>query len=692
MSLVMKLQLYVQQINSVLEQTSEQILTSLPKIMRDTKNLQEEALILREKMESVKEEIFKVEQDTGPSLQSIEKLDRLKSQLEIAKQSLHESDNWTMLVNDLEELFDSKNIEVIATKLLSMQQSLKLLINAPDYEDRKLQLEGLKNRLEAITSPMIVQTFTTNNIEQAISYAQIFESINRMPQLIKYYHNCHKELLLKKWRDQLEVEQDEQICQCIHNYLDFLLSHWHSQAKWFSQVFPHNSALDALTDTYVSALSGLDPSIGDCIEAALKQTTEKLNLLNDVKQILKQFATNITALVETSTQGKIDKQKHLPLLQVIYSPLVNFVSKYAAYEQAFLLQKLSNINYVKDDLNDTVKSLNFTIPQIVDLARDAKKRCHDITENCGLCGLLIAIRALFINFADYFRVVLRQIERSRTHKEEWNVFQLCLTHLESTGDVLLKIQQLEKDLTRTVLDVNENDVEIQYKYLLLNSVDRKEFESLIRCVTDGTQLFLLDYVTSEFSKLCADIHRTLYQVVLEPIVGHLDVAKKPEAWANVNDLVFNNDLPDYSFSPQEYITQIGLYLMTLPQHLEPFFFRENPSLWTALKAADERYNVAGEDVVLADIFLRIIATSVCQSFSDRILSIRELNQMASRQLSHDIGYLANVLEDLGVSVTEDLKQLSNLLKLPSDVYQTQSSGYMAKYVAAVRQMRNITST
>lgn len=66
-------------------------------------------------------------------------------------------------MNDLEELFDSKNVEGIAAKLLAMQQSLKLLVNIADYEDRKLQLAELKNRLEAIASPSVVLAFTTSN-------------------------------------------------------------------------------------------------------------------------------------------------------------------------------------------------------------------------------------------------------------------------------------------------------------------------------------------------------------------------------------------------------------------------------------------------------------------------------------------------------------------------------------------------
>lgn len=70
----------------------------------------------------------------------------------------------------MEEIFDSRNIEAISKKILGMQTSLKLLVNVADYEDRKLQLEGLKNRLEAIASPVIVQAFTSSDAGKKILY------------------------------------------------------------------------------------------------------------------------------------------------------------------------------------------------------------------------------------------------------------------------------------------------------------------------------------------------------------------------------------------------------------------------------------------------------------------------------------------------------------------------------------------
>lgn len=64
----------------------------------------------------------------------------------------------------MKQVFESGDIEAISNKLFSMQKSLAMLANVVDYEDKKLQLEGLKNRLEAMASPRLVQAFTAANL------------------------------------------------------------------------------------------------------------------------------------------------------------------------------------------------------------------------------------------------------------------------------------------------------------------------------------------------------------------------------------------------------------------------------------------------------------------------------------------------------------------------------------------------
>lgn len=134
-------------------------------------------------------------------------------------------------------------------------------------------------------------------------YVKIFTSIGRLPQLVKYYQKCQKELLLKKWKNQLEIEQDESTLQWIHNYFQILLSHWHTQYRWFNQVFSSEQALDVLIDIYIDVLETLDPTLNECIDAALKQLPDKLTYILEVKQSTKQFEESLIQIIEQSTQG-----------------------------------------------------------------------------------------------------------------------------------------------------------------------------------------------------------------------------------------------------------------------------------------------------------------------------------------------------------------------------------------------------
>lgn len=45
-----------------------------------------------------------------------------------------------------------------------MQNSLAMLVDTPDYSEKCVHLEALKNRLEALASPQIVATFNSMSI------------------------------------------------------------------------------------------------------------------------------------------------------------------------------------------------------------------------------------------------------------------------------------------------------------------------------------------------------------------------------------------------------------------------------------------------------------------------------------------------------------------------------------------------
>nr|CAD7429418.1 unnamed protein product [Timema monikensis] len=442
--------------------------------------------------------------------------------------------------------------------------------------------------------------------------------------------------------------------------------------KWCGQVFSSVSSVGTLLELYADVLASLDPSVNVCVDASLKQQADQLSFLMDLKQITKHFATNLHAAIEATTQGKS-------------------------------WETLSALECNKEDLMDTVQGLGQSIPRAMLILNKANKRCLQFTEGCGYVGLLKAIKVFLSSYLDQYRLALRQLDKQKKVQEDWSMFQMCLTLLQNVGELLNQLKQLDRDLSMSVIDVSRK-MEGQkdrnpftcYNNLLLNSSGQKEFNSLVSSIQEGEEMSLLEFIALPLKKLCSDVHHTTFQVIFAPISSQLDLVQSAPAWSTTSKqaVTVTPDLPDFSYVPQEYITQIGQYLMTLPQHLEPFLLQDNPSLTLALQVADAEYGSLSRDTEggLADVLLGIIARGTCQTYCETIMGICELTPTAGKQLATDIDYLGNVLEDLGLSLSEHLQQVTTLLRLSSEEYQIKSSGCSPRLVAAVRQMRNITSS
>ena len=64
--------------------------------------------------------------------------------------------------------FFFQDLAVISSKLTSMQNSLAMLVDTPDYSEKCVHLEALKNRLEALASPQIVATFNSMSMGKSL--------------------------------------------------------------------------------------------------------------------------------------------------------------------------------------------------------------------------------------------------------------------------------------------------------------------------------------------------------------------------------------------------------------------------------------------------------------------------------------------------------------------------------------------
>lgn len=97
------------------------------RVLRDVEAVRQEATLLREQMQIVKEDIKKVcrtrmvcsiwcwlvmqvERETGQSMQTLVELDAIKGRMQSSLEALQEADNWTTLSADVEQVFASQDV------------------------------------------------------------------------------------------------------------------------------------------------------------------------------------------------------------------------------------------------------------------------------------------------------------------------------------------------------------------------------------------------------------------------------------------------------------------------------------------------------------------------------------------------------------------------------------------------------
>ncbi|KAM9773928.1 conserved oligomeric Golgi complex subunit 7 [Syngnathus typhle] len=730
-TLVMKLQLFIQEVNNAIEETSNQALQSMPKVLRDVDALKQEATFLKEQMVLVKEDIKKFEQDTVQSMQVLVEIDQVKSRMQVAAEALQEADKWSTLSVDIEETFKSQDLLAISSKLTSMQNSLAMLVDTPDYSEKCVHLEALKNRLEALASPQIVAAFNSMSVDQAKLFVKVFSEIDRMPQLLAYYYKCHKGQIVNMWQDlsQSELGLNQQLSE----FYDTLLSTRHAQLQWCSQVFknPH----EVVTVLLIQTLGAMVPSIPMCLSTAMDQAAqdERLDTLLELNHTTLTFGRNLEAAM-TPHLGENNLLKVTELVCALYDPYKAYQLQYGELEENHLLIQISAVPLEHGEIIDCVEELKHSVGKMFGLASGAVDRCVKLTDGLGVCGLLKALKALFTKYVSDFSTTLQSIRKkckledtptSSAFQEDWTSFQNSVRIIATCGELLRQCGAFEQQLSNKIMGTAGKYLSESYSPRSLAGIqeasggERKgatknpwqDYNYLQRgSVAEYNSLMEVLYLLKEkgagnsnllaepraaLTRLNQQAHQLAFDSVFLQIKHQLSPVAKMESQESAGlGENFTEDLPTFSLSPQEYITNIGQYLMSLPLHLEPFVTQEDPALELALHAGKLPFPPEqGDDLPeldnTADYWLGSIARATMQTYCEAILLIPRLSAHSTKQLATDIDYLSNVMDALGLQPSRSLQQIVTLLRAKPDDYRQTAKQLPRRLVANIAALRSI---
>ncbi|XP_064178468.1 conserved oligomeric Golgi complex subunit 7 isoform X2 [Anguilla rostrata] len=767
-TLVMKLQLFIQEVNNAIEESSNQALQNMPRVLRDVEALKQEASFLKEQMILVKEDIKKFEQDTVQSMQVLVEIDQVKSRMQLAAEALQEADKWSTLSADIEETFKTQDLALISSKLTSMQSSLAMLVDTPDYSEKCVHLEALKNRLEALASPQIVATFNSQSLDQAklcvkvfteidrmppylksnvcvltvpllfsLSpdqaklFVKVFTEIDRMPQLLAYYYKCHKGQLVGVWQDlcQTELGLGKQLAELY----DTLLSTWHSQLQWSSQVF--KNPYEVVTVLLIQTLGAMVPSIPVCLSTAMERAPQedKLETLLELHQTAANFGRNLEAAMLPHL-GETNLLKVAELVTALYDPYKPYQLQYGELEESNLLIQISAVPLERGEVIDCVQELSQSVTKLFGLAGAAVDRCVKLTDGLAVCGLLKALKALFTKYVSDFSITLQSIRKkcrledacsASAYQEDWTAFQNSVRIIATCGELLRQCGAFEQQLSNRILATAGRYLSESYSPRSLagiqeaSSADRKasaknpwqeynyllkgdpaEYASLMEMLYNlkekGTgNSSLLTEPRAALTRLNQQANQLAFDSVFLQIKHQLCLVSKIES-RNSSGMgeSLTEDLPTFSLSPLEYISNIGQYIMSLPLHLEPFVTQEDPALELALHAGKLPFPPEqGDDLPeldnTADYWLGSIARATMQTYCDAILLIPELTPHSTKQLATDIDYLSNVMDALGLQPSRTLQQIVSLLKAKPEDYRQTAKPLSRRLASSIAAMRNI---
>uniref|UniRef100_A0A182TFH4 Conserved oligomeric Golgi complex subunit 7 n=1 Tax=Anopheles melas TaxID=34690 RepID=A0A182TFH4_9DIPT len=695
-SLVSKMQLYVQQINVALEQTGGQVLKNIPKVISDANMLQIESGLLKQRMNQVQREIAHLQTETGDCMVSLERLDDIKQRLQSSKQCLQEADGWGKLAGELDDLLEKSDIDASSGKLLSLQKSLAAQVGLHGHSERENQVEYFKNRLEALVSPSVVVALRSMDTAACRRYVGIFEGIGRLAQLKQYYRTVLKTFVQEQWSTVIEGSESGG-SDVLKEFYDHLVELLKCHLRWSCQCF--GEATDCVL-AVADALENLDPTRESVVRSALKRANDKFWTLTQFSKVNVSMGSLIEGWVRGGPQQDIRCDDETTIDRLANSLFVFFgifLKEYPTLENSQLEASLQGLTIVGTAPADSVHNLESANAKIIRWAMEAMMRCQDITQNCALLSLGSVLQNYLLTYLDQYNKVQKQLAASQPSQTDWNLLQLSVVLLQYLGSFRQAAYELEQTFLQQVLtkhsQITAGSSRARFEYRLNTKGEFNELHKLATTFQQTSSEPGREYF-SEFhqrmKRTCEDIHDTMLQIAFSPITKNFKqiepAATGPTGAAGGTAAM--DTLPDYSYAPQEYITLISQYLLTLPQHLEPLLLSPAAALKAVLEVADHRY---ASNRPCADVFLALVVEESEALYVEQIENICSLSVSGAKQLATDIEYFGSVLEEMGQSLGGNLQQTVKLLRAPLESYASAATGCDPELVAAIRQKRNLIS-
>jgi len=683
--LVLKLQMFIQEVNSNLEATSTQVVDDLPRVIRSVDMIHQEVSSLKERIAVVKEDVERVERDTADSMRLLMQFDEVKGRMEATSGALQEADNWETLSAEIDDAFASKDLPRISSTLLGMKRSLLVLLDVPDYAQRQARLEELQDKLEDVVGPLLAAAFTARSEDDAKAYILALRDIEREDRVHEHYVRCHTAHAQKAWTE-LCNDDSRSLPTILDEFYKVLTELWHQETTWGAVLFG-DKVRSVVARLLGDVLRRRVPTVESLIEEDLSAGNPGAEQL---ERVLQSFKTTVhfAAMVEHHDDSFAD---------ALFSPFFSQQQQYRRLQMLELQAAIPTFGAAGATLDTEVKGVREFVSRMIPCMRVAVARCIDFSAGAASPELVHALNDFLSRIAGKLESFTEQLRRvadvSATTADEgppnWAPSECAFGLLDASGQLFTKLDEFEgelADLLASGAAAKGSETALATLYLGAESKWREEVRVLVASARGGQAL--ADGRKS-LQRLNTVLHDLANRTVLAPLKSRFTAVATAEEWTMAGGDTF-------SMSPLPYITAVGDSLLTLPPQLEPFLPKGDDvdSLLVALRAGPLPEALAlpadfGGSTV--DHWLESVGKQVALLYIDEIFKIPKLSPKGCAQLSADIEYLCNVMSAVDIAPPQLILQVNQLVAM-NDAEFTASAGQLdlpADLIARISKMRGL---
>ena len=329
------------ELNSSIEHLSSKALRAIPRTLGEINNIKKEVSLLKEKIDNFNDNLSVMEDSSENSIQFLSQLDQLKSKMEKCMVSVEQADTYAAMMQEVEQLLKSSELERTARLILQLEQSTEVLKSIPRFKNSAKQLQGYKENFESVLRPKLINSVKEYDVQSIRLLFNLFRQIGKEESLFPLYFGSRTVSL-----DSILSSSEPNLSTVLDQYYTRFSELFTKEVEWTNQLFSSSSdRLDFLFALLKYEAERAGKSLSDRIEKFLTSLSQenRLRKLIDLYKKCVQFVSDLEGILRTEVKTTEHKKQLLHSSKIVLLPFVGYQKRFGNLEKQFLNFQLENL-------------------------------------------------------------------------------------------------------------------------------------------------------------------------------------------------------------------------------------------------------------------------------------------------------------------------------------------------------------